>query len=75
MSLREQYEYQVMESNVSYDEVEEVFKIKYPFTEDPSILSNNFQQAVKIAEREEKKLIKENLLGNFNTEFKQMMET
>ena len=40
----------------------------------PSILSNNLHQAVKIAEREEKKLVKENLLDDFNAEFEKMVK-
>ena len=74
MSLREQYEYQLMEDCVTYDEVEEVFRVKYPFTEDPSILTNNFKQVVKIGEREERKLAKEGLTEAFNQEFKKMIE-
>ena len=73
MSLREQYEFQAMENNVTYDDVEKVFRVEYPFTEDPSILTNNFWQAVKIGEREEKKLEKEQLTDNFNQEFDRMI--
>ena len=50
-----------MEDNVSYDEVEKVFIIKYPFIEDPSILTYNVGQAIKIAERMEKKILKEDI--------------
>ena len=73
LSLREQYEHQHMKENVSYDEAEKVFKVQYPFLEDPSILTNNIHQAIKIAEREEKKLFKEGLMDNFNTEFAKMI--
>ena len=73
MSLVEQFEYNVMKNNVVYDEVEKVYRVTYPFTEDPSILSNNFHQAAKIPEREEKKLVKENLLEEFNKEFDKMI--
>ena len=37
--------------------------------DDPSKLSDNFGQAVKIAEREEKKLAKEGLTEEFNQKF------
>ena len=57
MSLREQYEYEVMCKNVTFDESNHVFRVKYPFLEDPSILTNNFSQVAKIAAHEEKKLI------------------
>ena len=73
LSLREQYEHQHMKQNVSYDETEKVFKVKYPFLEDPSILSNNVHQAIKIGEREERKLFKEGLMDDFNTEFNKMI--
>jgi hypothetical protein len=74
MSLREQYEYKLMEDCVTYDEVEKVFRVRYPFTEDPSILTNNFRQVVKIGESEEKRLAKEGLTAAFNQEFDKMIE-
>ena len=43
MSLREQYEYEVMQENVTYDEPQKVIRVKYPFLEDPSILTNNIK--------------------------------
>lgn len=73
LSLKEQYEYKIMEKNVEYDEVKKVFRVKYPFLEDPSILSDNKQQVVKIAMREEKKLIVEGLLDEFNEELYRMI--
>ena len=74
MSLQDQYEYQVMENNVEYEEASQVFKVQYSFTEDPSILTNNVHQAIKIAEREEKKLEKEGLTEAFNEEFNKMIK-
>ena len=73
LSLREQHEYSIMKGNVEYDEVNKVFRVKYPFLEDPSILSDNEQQVVKIAIREENKLIKEGLLDAFNEELHRMI--
>ena len=73
MSLREQYEYEVMQQNVTYDELQKVFRVKYPFLEDPSILTNNINQVTKIALREEKKLVREGLLDAFNNEFDNMI--
>merc|ERR1719494_1692594 len=67
-------EYKLMEDCVTYDDVERVFRISYPFTEDPSILTNNFRQVVKIGEREERKLAKEGLIEAFNQEFDKMIE-
>ena len=36
MSLREKYNYQLIEDCVTYEEVEKLFRVNYPFTEDPS---------------------------------------
>ena len=74
MSLREQFEYKVMENNVTYDASEKVFRVTYPFVEDPSILTYNMNQAIRIAERVEKKVMKENLLADVNAEFDKMIE-
>ena len=73
LSLPGQYEYQTMLNCVTYDSVEKVFRIRYPFTEDPSILTNNLGQVIKIGEREERQLEKENLTDVFNCEFDKMI--
>jgi hypothetical protein len=41
MSLVERFEYETMTNNVTYDEVDKVYCVAYPFMEDPSILSND----------------------------------
>ena len=74
MSLREQYEYEIMKKNVTYDEIDKVYRVEYPFLEDPSVLTNNFTLVSKIAMREEKKLVKEGLLDAFNAEFDKMVQ-
>jgi len=73
LSLKEQYESQVIESKISYDETLNQFVVSYPFTHDPSILPNNKGQVIKIAEREEKRLLKSDLLDAFNKEFDKMI--
>jgi len=73
LSLKEQYESQVIESKISYDQTLNHFVVSYPFTHDPSILPNNKGQVIKIAEREEKRLSKSNLLDAFNKEFCKMI--
>ena len=65
MSLQDQYE---------HEEASQGFKVQYSFTEDPSILTNNIHQAIKIAEREEMKLEKEGLTEAFNEEFNKMIK-
>ena len=74
LSLREQYEYEIMSKNVTFDEENHVFRVKYPFLQDPSILTNNFNQVTKIATREEKNLCKEGLMEEFNKEFNNMIQ-
>ena len=74
LTQQEQYEYQILESKVRYDPASQSFHVSYPFIEDPSILPNNKGQVIKIAEREEKRLIKSGLLGDFNQEFVKMIK-
>ena len=69
MSLRKQFENKIMEDNVSYDEAEKVFHVKYQFVEDPSILTCNIGQAIRIAECVKKNVIKEGLLAKVNSKF------
>ena len=57
-----------MEDCVKYDGVGNVFRVRYPFTEDPLILKNNFREVLKIGEREERKLANEGLTKAFNQE-------
>ena len=45
------------------------FEVQYAWQDDPAKLSNNLGQAIKIAENEEKKLIKEGLTEEFNEKF------
>ena len=49
LSLKDQYETQVIESKINYDPTLQQFKVSYPFTQDPSILPNNKGQVIKIA--------------------------
>ena len=73
LSQEKQYELQVIESKVKYNEAQQCFYVEYPFIQDPNILSNNHKQVVKIAEREEKRLEKEGLLDRFNDAFDNMI--
>ena len=72
LSQQEQYEYQIMESKVHFDEASKSFIVDYPFIEDPAVLPMNIGQVIKIAEREEKKLQKEGLMESFYLEFNKM---
>jgi hypothetical protein len=73
LSLKEQYESQVIETKINYDQTINQFVVSYPFTHDPSILPNNKGQVIKIAERLKKRLSKLNLLDAFNKEFDKMI--
>ena len=50
------------------------YRVEYPFTEDPSILTYNINQAIKIAELMEQKAMKKNLPTEMNAEFNKMIE-
>jgi hypothetical protein len=51
-----------------------MFHVSYPFTSDPKVLPNNKTQVIKIADRQEKKLIKDGLLDSFNQEFDKIIK-
>ena len=73
LSQREQFEYHVIESKVIYNEQQNCFNIQYPFLDDPSLLPFNLDQVIKIAEREEKTLVKEETMQLFNKQFSKML--
>ena len=73
LSQQHQYEYHVIESKVHYNETLKCFYVEYPFTEDPSVLSNNYKQVVKIGVQLEKKLNKLGYMGMFNNEFDKLI--
>ena len=74
LSQLAQYESQVMESKIVYDAVAKVFRVKYPFTQDPQCLPENRGQVIKIAQREENRLLRTGLLDSFNQEFDKMLQ-
>ena len=74
LSQKEQYEYHVIGEKVIYDESQKCFFVTYPFIDDPHVLPADSGQVIKIAEREEAKLIKESLLDQFNEELDSMLE-
>ena len=73
LSLQEQYQYQVLESNIAFDPALECYVVSYPFEEDPAILPNNRGQVIKIASRTERQLLKSGLVEEFNKEFNKMI--
>ena len=73
LSQQEQYELRVIESKVTYNDSHQCFYVQYPFLDDPNVLPSNRGQVIKIAEPEEKKLMKECILQQFNAEFDKML--
>ena len=74
LAQKEQCETQVIESKIRYDELMHHFRVSYPFTQDRSILPNNRKQVIKIAEREEKRLLQNGYLDSFNQGFQKMLK-
>ena len=74
MSQREASEYKLIEEGIVFDEKAGRFRVTYPFIDDPWKLSNNFGQVLRIAESEEKKLAKENLIEEANKLFDKMVD-
>ena len=74
LSQKEQFETRVIESKITYDASSLQFRVNYPFTQDPMTLPNNRTQVLKIAEREEKRLLQNGYLDSFNQEFHKMQK-
>ena len=71
---KETLEYKMIEQGVKHNPETDLFEVDYPFIDDPAKLSNNFGQAIKIAESEEKKLLREGLTDEFNQKFDEFLE-
>ena len=61
-----------MESCVKFSEGK--FHVKFPFLVDPCELSDNYNQVIRIAEWEERKLEKEGSLDKFNELFQKLQD-
>ena len=64
----------MLEAGVKSNSGSENFTVEYVFLEDPAKLSNNIGQVIRIAESEEKKLVRDGLVEEFNMKFKEMIE-
>ena len=73
-SERENQEYKLIEDGVKYCHDTGRVLISYPFLEDPQKLGNNFFQAKRIAEREEKRLAKAGMTKGANEAFQKMVD-
>ena len=72
LSRQEAFELEYMENCVEFKDGK--FLIKFPFLVDPTELSDNYNQVVRIAESEERKLEKEGRMGEFNTLFNKLQD-
>ena len=70
LSKQEAFELEYIEKCVEFEEGK--IKLKFPFLVDPHKLANNYQQLVKIAESEERKLEKEGRMNQFNELFQKL---
>ena len=70
----EAMEYKMIEDGVKHNSELDRFEVEYAFIDDPAKLSDNIGQVIKIAEAEERKLIKEGLVEEFNEKFEEFIE-
>ena len=64
----------MIEKGIHHNTETNQFDVEYAFIDDPKKLSNNFGQALKIAECEERKLAKERLTEEFNDKFDEFLK-
>ena len=71
----EKMELDVIRENLSLNEVEKKWTTKLPYKEDPNVLENNYKQATKIMEKQEKRL-RENpeIVDQYNEAFKDFVD-
>ena len=67
-------EYNAIEQGIKLNKEKGYFEVQYAWQDDPAKLSNNLGQAIKIAENEEKKIIKEGLTEEFNEKFDEFIK-
>ena len=72
LSRQEAFELEYMEKCVEFKEGK--FHVQFPFLEDPKELSDNYNQVVRIAESEERKLEKEGRMKDFNELFQKLQD-
>ena len=76
ISQRDRLELEYINRGITYDEENCQFKVRYPFIEDPAeALTDNRKQAIAYGLSLEKKLEKNGMKENFNTEFEKFLTT
>ena len=75
MSQREALELRMMEENVKFDENIGKWRVRYPFTQDPRVLNNNYMRVLRMMESLERKLDKLGQTKAANEVFQKMIDT
>jgi len=70
----ENQELQEIEKGLTLDTVEKKWTAVYPFKEDPSVMKDNYRQALACMEKTEKRLLKLGQLADFNQQFKESID-
>ena len=74
MTWREAQELAVIEKGLTLDPVAKVWTAKYPYATDPSVLKNNYGQALACMISTEKRLKKNKQLEQYNKQFEDAVE-
>ena len=74
LSWTDNMELAEIEKGLTLDTVNKVWTSKYPYKQDPSILRNNYCQAVACMKSLEKRLLKNNNMEKFNEQFKDAVD-
>ena len=64
----------MIRNNLSFDKENQRWTTSYPFITSPTVLQNNYGQAVACMKSLEAKLIKQNQLTEFNEAFKDIVD-
>ena len=74
LSAKENMEYEVIRNNLTFDSEKQKWTTSYPFVTSPTVLQNNYSQAVACMKSLEAKLKKQNRLAEFNDAFKDIVD-
>jgi hypothetical protein len=67
LTRKEQAELILMENNMWVNKEKKRMVVKYPIIKDPSVLTDNYGQAVKMTTSLEKRLVRDGMLDKYNT--------
>ena len=70
LTLRDHMELNVIKNNLTYDVKAKRWSASYPFLKEPSVLLNNYEAAVQVLKRRERKLIKDGNAMMYNDQIK-----